>query len=325
MDKNLPFSDIKGGKIQGAFKGRSLWQARSEDFSGAYAWTIQSGSLCSFAKQRTNFPHVHMDGYEICLVVEGSGQYRHGKEEFPLEPGDLFLADPEVVHEISSHETADLLLAFFKIFIAHGAGPDLAAATPADASIDRFLKSHAVLRRACDDMIDYAMLLSRRRHPPEGGSHESELLWRAFVFECLGRLSLEIPDGARPGRSHGSTALDKADGFITANSGRPLSVRELANASGLSERQLRRLFKSQFGCGVSERIADARIRRAKHFLGMRFSVRETARMIGESSQAQFCRLFKRRVGVSPKQYQDRYSPRKASGSWISHRVEGREA
>lgn len=304
-DINLPLSDIK----EFSFQGRELLPTMQEDLSGAYAWRLRNGSVCSFREKRTNSPHSHPDGFETCLVLEGRGEYLHGGEKLPLGPGDLFLANPNVVHEISSHKTGDLLLAFF-VFYAQKADFEERQPGKAGMLIERFLSGHSVLASGCEDLADYAKLLTRRGRScsPELGV---DTLWRAFAFECLERLCAvkTAPEG---GRRRELPPLDKALEYMRENASRPIGAEDLAKAAGLSSRQLRRLVKSEMGCEMRDLIADARIQRSLHLLSMRFSVSEVAKAIGESSQAQFCRLFKRRVGVTPKEYQMTHAPRRSA-------------
>ena len=307
---NLSISDIRAKKSGAGFNAPCLLPTTQESIDGAYAWNLRSGNFCSFRVQRTNSPHIHLEGHEICLVLEGTGAYRHGAEEYTLEKGDLFLADPGVVHEISSHKTADLLLAFFVFFAKTAdAGPELPL-KETDRIIERFLKGHDVLTGAGEDLTDYIRLLSRQGiRSDEGGAFGTETIWKAFAFECLGRLSSIKIQRSKTGKKD-ITALERATQFIRSNASHPLTVEELAQAVGLSGRQLRRLFKKELGREARDMIADARIQRSLHLLSMSFSVNEVAHMIVESSQAQFCRLFKRRVGITPKDYQKTHAPRR---------------
>ncbi len=309
---NLSLSDMELKRASGSFAGGALLPTRQEDLSGVISWRLRNGNFCLFREQRTNSPHLHKEGFEICLVLEGSGKYLHGGCEHPLRKGDLFLADPGVVHEISSQETGDLLLAFFVVFADKAPERPLPGeARREEGVLRRFLEGHAVLTGGCEDLSGYVKLLSREGvSSSEGGSYGTDMVWRAFAFECLDRLSskkarVEAESKAPP------PTLEKALDFIRANSGRSIGTEDAAKAAGVSGRQLRRIFKEELGCGIHERIAEARIQRSLHLLAMRFPVCEVARAIGESSQAQFCRLFKRRTGMTPKEFQSKHAPRRA--------------
>ena len=104
-DLNLPFSDIRSnGSLPDI-----LW----EGSCGKYLLRLQTGSYCSFTKQApSNLPHIHNDMYEICYVTQGTGRYDHGDSRFTLQKGSLFICDPKMLHEISSHLSHDLQLVF---------------------------------------------------------------------------------------------------------------------------------------------------------------------------------------------------------------------
>ena len=313
--KDLSKSDIASRQARKAAPGGNLPHIEFEEFGGTVGWRLSSGNFCLFDRQRTNAPHLHKNAYEICLVLDGSGIYYHGEGEYHLGAGDLFLADPGIVHEITSHDTGDLHLIFFTVFLSP-LPKDFTSELPGadslrhaeDKLLCQFLQNHEILCRDCDDLLPFADLLSRSRSP-EKNSRALVLLWRAFALECLERLtgskSAEIGGSAYP------PALSRAIAHIDNNAFRCISVSELAETACLSERQLRRLFRQHLDCGLSERIRDSKLTRTLHLLSMRFSVGEVARMSGLSSQAQFCRLFKRRFGFSPKEYQARYAPRPA--------------
>ncbi|MDK6900303.1 cupin domain-containing protein, partial [Streptococcus agalactiae] len=59
---------------------------------------VSVGNVTFEAGCRNNW-HVHLDGYQILLVTEGSGWYQEeGKEAVSLKPGDVIVTDKGVRH-----------------------------------------------------------------------------------------------------------------------------------------------------------------------------------------------------------------------------------
>lgn len=86
-----------------------------------------------------------------------------------------------------------------------------------------------------------------------------------------------------------------------------LSVTELASYLYIHPQYLTRIFKEVEGIPVSEYLIKLRIDRAKEMLrvaGMK--VYEIAEYVGYNSIAHFNRIFKREVGITPKEYQANY-------------------
>ena len=82
-----------------------------------------------------------------------------------------------------------------------------------------------------------------------------------------------------------------------------LSVSSLAALCGISEVYLRRLFTARFGISPKEYILRKRLDYACQLLSSgQFEVAEVAFLCGYAEPCHFSREFKRRTGVSPKDY-----------------------
>ncbi len=79
-----------------------------------------------------------------------------------------------------------------------------------------------------------------------------------------------------------------------------VSLASLSDRIGLSERQVSRLFREEFGTTFRDHLATLRLERAKRLLaGTDLSVIEVAGHTGWSSLAHFNAVFRRRVGLTP--------------------------
>lgn len=76
------------------FIGQSYLAALAKSPDG----NVSVGNVTFEAGCRNNW-HVHLDGYQILLVTEGSGWYQEeGKEAVSLKPGDVIVTDKGVRH-----------------------------------------------------------------------------------------------------------------------------------------------------------------------------------------------------------------------------------
>ena len=79
-----------------------------------------------------------------------------------------------------------------------------------------------------------------------------------------------------------------------------VSLGSLSHRIGLSERQVSRLFRAEFGTTFRDHLATLRLERAKRLLAATdLSVIEVAGSTGWSSLAHFNAVFRRRVGLTP--------------------------
>lgn len=86
-----------------------------------------------------------------------------------------------------------------------------------------------------------------------------------------------------------------------------LSLDQFAECSGLSRYHLIRSFKARYGQSPHAFQLDQRIKKAKALLQQGSSLVDTATQLGFADQSHFQRNFKKRLAVTPKQYQAFFS------------------
>ena len=95
---------------------------------------------------------------------------------------------------------------------------------------------------------------------------------------------------------------------VRAGYGGDLGVEEIARDAGLSVYQLNRRLRFIFGITAGQLITKTRIEAASEMLRRgRRSIAEVAHSCGYCDQSAFSRVFKRTVGLTPRQYRARHS------------------
>lgn len=103
-----------------------------------------------------------------------------------------------------------------------------------------------------------------------------------------------------------SKYIEEAIAYIRAHYAEELSVNGCAEAISLSEGYLSRLFKKETGYTFSAYLAAYRIHVAMRLLrDHHMKVYEVAPQVGYADTNYFSTLFKKSVGISPGEYQDR--------------------
>lgn len=93
--------------------------------------------------------------------------------------------------------------------------------------------------------------------------------------------------------------------MISENTGKRLTVQQIADEAGYDRSHLHRLFKAEIGMGIHEYINASRINAAKGMLkDGTHTIADIASLLGFSSQSHFCRAFSEAVGVTPKEYKN---------------------
>ncbi|MEK6793788.1 MAG: AraC family transcriptional regulator [Spirochaetota bacterium] len=279
-----------------------LIPASFDELYGKYRVRVSTGAYCSFSERTTNSPHLHSAYHEICYVISGQGDYYYGNDHYPLQAGDVFIADPGIVHEITSHRTKDLYLVFFTFTVT----PIEVAVSERfeDMLLDSFFAAHTIVIHGRDDIMRLLPAAGVSVRGGSGGQIQNTVI-RTIVLALIDALT---PSRVRPGNTQTDHAVQRAVDFISGNVRRHISVKEVALAAGTSERNLRYLFRRSLGKRVIDIINERKINHAAHLLCMHFKVYEIASAIGIDDPAQFTRLFKRTFGVSPKEYQRTNAP-----------------
>ena len=94
---------------------------------------------------------------------------------------------------------------------------------------------------------------------------------------------------------------------ILADPGADLRLEALAASIHLSPRQLQRLVRRRYGCGVSALVARVRTQEAQRLLGGRLSVGAIASRCGYADADSFSRAFLRHTGLRPAEWRARFA------------------
>lgn len=142
-----------------------------------------------------------------------------------------------------------------------------------------------------------------------------EVLARVFVHlrlrRQLARLQASVArrDGAA---ADGATEVDPLAAAVAELQQNPAEwpgLTELAQRVGTNEKKLTELFRRQFGLTVFEYLVDLRLETARHQLGStNLQIQLIAARAGFGNASDFSRAFRRRYGVTPREYRQTCAP-----------------
>jgi transcriptional regulator GlxA family with amidase domain len=111
-------------------------------------------------------------------------------------------------------------------------------------------------------------------------------------------------------------SLRQAMSLIEDTIAEPLTVPEIAAQTGLSQRQLERLFQQGLGCTVVQFGTLVRLQHARVLLiATKLSVREIATATGFNALSHFASAFRKCFGRRPSDYRQGWAPTEATPSW----------
>lgn len=123
---------------------------------------------------------------------------------------------------------------------------------------------------------------------------------RAEIFAAFYRLLQLVSGEKKPKNSRLQKAIDYVREHLTEPE---LSNRAVADALGISEVYLRKLFQRELNTTPKQYILGLRLAKAKHLLcHSGFTVTRISEECGFSCVYHFCRCFKNKVGCSPREF-----------------------
>lgn len=111
----------------------------------------------------------------------------------------------------------------------------------------------------------------------------------------------------RSSKGHGDDQVLEAQQWMEANYAQTISIDAVAQKVGMSPRHFKRRFRKATGATPLVYLQNVRIQAAKEKLETtQESVNEITYCIGYEDSSTFRRLFKREVGLSPREYRDKF-------------------
>lgn len=240
-----------------------------------------------------NVPHRHTY-FEICQVgAYGAGRFIVEGADHPLQPGDLFIARPGVIHQIVNTAVPQMEL----YWVAFQWLPDAGKEGEISRLMDAFARSPLLVLP--DEDARTAVLWTALRTVCDGPCRPGyELQVEGLVASLLLAIAqagsgMETPPTLQTGDVEHAAAR-MAVRYIHDNLERTLTIREIADHVCLSPRHFCRLFRQFTGASPVAYLTQSRMDRAQGLLlHTSDSIREIAGAVGYEDVHYFTRVFTR--------------------------------
>lgn len=221
-------------------------------------------------------------------VAEGAGVATLDGVAHELRPGSIFSYSPHTHCEMST-DSRRPMLKYFVCFTGSNSGPRLRRAGVAPGSAQT-LAAHAEIRDVLEDLVR------------EG--QRSGVLARSICAQLLELLLLKTEDAVGSVAPGGPTQenFQRCKSLIDAEAGRLHTLSEIAEAAGLEESSVCRLFRRYQDTSPYQYLLRRKMNLAAALLveggGL---VKEVAQRVGFADPYHFSRCFKAVHGVAPRE------------------------
>lgn len=272
---------------------------RIEEYYFKHRISCKIGTYCSFGlEQISNQRHSH-SCFELCIIISGKGFFIYDEASYAIKEGDIIIADPYVMHEIQSNDQNGLKLLYIFIEIASN-DTNMAARSHEDLIIGNFMAGHSIIASSQKHLLSYLMFVENYNAPKKKLLYGTHNALKYLVFDCLMALSESRP--AAEDKKIAQNTIETCLDYIDSNLHKRIRVMDIARHACTSQRNLEYIFNKHFNTTVIDYVNEKKIRLACHYIEMYFGISDTAYMVGISNSSQFSKLFKKYIGMSPKEY-----------------------
>lgn len=249
----------------------------------------------------TRFPHKH-DFFEFFLLLEGTQLLEINGYSLTFKPGSLVLIRPNDVHSREYLKKGSHINIAFSSEIARTMFEYLGSSYPTDSLLKSDLPPYVLL--SANEKISVE---SRMRELYAVSTQNAQLqrtMLRTMLLDIFVRyFSRSFSGMGKPDEDTSWLSLTLREMELPQNIVAGLPA--LISLSGKSHEHLCRTFQQSLGCTPTEYINDLRLNYAANFLiHSDLKVIDVCYNSGFNNLSHFHHFFKKKYGVTPKQYRD---------------------
>lgn len=278
-----------------------------------FAWNshrLMSGENFHIALQKDEYvrsfsTHGHKDMYEWVVLLSGKMTHEVNGKTFTDERGTITLIRPGDVHKMSGTSFTIINLAFpalcFELFSSLWESPGLE---------ESFIEAVEVPRKSLPE-AEFALLEQYlKKILAFGRGVPARQYFTMYFTELLcGAFSSYIKNGEDRGQDNFPDWLREALEWLSRNSDRNITLAELRAKTCRCPEHLSRAFARHLGMSPSAYLLGRRLERASKLLeNSNYSISEIAFEAGFQNISHFCRKFKARYRIPPREYRDSTHP-----------------
>jgi AraC-like DNA-binding protein len=214
--------------------------------------------------------------YAIMLIIQGRIDFEDGDNTLKAKPGDVVFLPKgshyEAVFRAELGEIYDYLVSF-----------------ESDNDFCVGLSPVTLFKNASPDIADAFEKYVKENYDTESNSLKN----RGMLYLLLDTIINQNKEN--------KNIIDNVKDLLNKNDN--IKISEIAKICHISESGLRKSFKDSVGISPTEYRINAKINKAKYLLeSTAMSIKEIADELSFFDEAYFCHIFKKRVGITPKQY-----------------------
>jgi AraC-like DNA-binding protein len=242
------------------------------------------------------YPRHWHEEYQLCLILAGDGELTYRGRHHATPTNSLFIVHPGEVH--GNYTDCEGGCSYRSVYVSPEIFRRVASDLAGRCQLLPFFPDPMIFDQA---LLDLYLKLHLLLETPDS-SLASESLLLELCANLIRRYSQESPAVKTMGRER--RTIQRIREYLTESYVENVSLKQLADAFGLSPFHLSRLFCREIGMPPHAFQTQVRIARAKTLLRQGLSITDVAMLTGFSDQSHLTRHFKRLVKLTPGQYRE---------------------
>lgn len=244
--------------------------------------------------------HQNDGNYEIIQVLSGNGTAFFHDHSYPLEPGMLFFIDATSLHSINPSN--DDIYCRNKLIVSQVMLKGILGAMNISGLLEALFNSPAGVCLRLNEtqfrQMDASFLaMAQELSLPDAPSRALRLT--SLLLDMLSHVSLFSVPASPCADDHLTHVID----YLRLHLADPISIDELADQMHLNKYYLCHMFRARTGFTLLQYVYEQRLNAACEQLSLTDQpISAIAENCGFRTSSHFCAMFKRREGMSPRDY-----------------------
>ncbi|MFH1477056.1 MAG: AraC family transcriptional regulator [Verrucomicrobiota bacterium] len=259
-------------------------------------------------RECANVPFHDHDFTELVVVLGGNGMHLATSESYPIQAGDVFVIHENTGHAYQDTRNLEIINVLFDLKQLDLPVKDLVSLEGYQALfvLEPRLRSaggvHHHCRLSSGELGVMRELLISLIHELERKPAGYRCMAAGLFLQAVGFLS-RCYSRIRDPEPRVFLRLGQALSYIESHYGEPVTLGQMARSAGMSPSTLQRVFRRSFQTSPIDYLIGVRVQKSLDFLAAgELNVTETAFRVGFTDSNYFARQFRKRMGLSPRDF-----------------------
>lgn len=261
------------------------------------------GVGCFFSSNYDSNENIHIhECCEMLFCISGGKSFFIDDRIYEVNDGDIFVLNPFEAHKITYSEDS-----IFQRYVLQIHPEFLYGISTSQTNLSScfYMRGDSISHKISLSKDEKNMMIKSFKELESENGYADEIKKKMTVTKIIidvNRMFLNQNKEQSYHTDYDNKTILSVLNYINSNLCEQLTLKVIARHSFISVNELCKLFKKHMGTTVNNYIISKRITEAKKLLNKDLSVSEAAERCGFADYANFIRVFKNAVGISPGKY-----------------------